>query len=463
MPESTQPHRISAPDPATLDVAQKAIFDAQVRAFGGPLGPRIPLMHSPELVVAWHQMGVALKNSALKPVFRELAILVVGQYWRASFEWYAHAPIAAREGITQEQLDDLKMGKTPDFANPELQLVYSYCRELVLSRKVCDTTYDRTKQLLGERLLVELTALLGHFTNVAMTLNSHHVPLPPGVPSPFVGLDPEPESYRTGWIEIDGASLRYRYRSGDGPTLVFVHELGGSIESWDACIDLLPRNRSVLCFEWRGAGLSTKIHGPIAFELLVNDLQRVVSAVGGAGPFVLIGVAAGAGIAISYAARFPQQVAGLIAFVPALGTPLAQRSGVAEAADRIERDGMQTMMAMERTYPSNLRTEHPERWTDFKRRYMGNDGRSYAHLLRMVMAIDVSEDVKRIQCPALVVGGRYDVRPLEMMQTLAGQMPKGAFDVIQAGHFMPSQVPDLVAEAIEKFAVTLSTTTTKGA
>jgi 3-oxoadipate enol-lactonase len=36
------------------------------------------------------------------------------------------------------------------------------------------------------------------------------------------------------WIEVNGTSLRYDL-SGSGPTtLVLVHEMGGTLDSWDA-------------------------------------------------------------------------------------------------------------------------------------------------------------------------------------------------------------------------------------
>ncbi|MBK8768604.1 MAG: alpha/beta hydrolase [Burkholderiaceae bacterium] len=458
MPESTARSRISAPNPDTLAPEGRAVFDAAVRTFGAPLGPRIPLLHSPDLAVAWSQMGLALRKSPLKPALRELAILVVGQHWRADFEWYAHAPKAAAAGITAAQLDDIRNGRTPSFEDEETRIVYDYCRELVVSRRVSDETYSATRRLLGERLIVDLTALAGHFTNVAMTLNAHLVQLPPGVPSPFGDLASQPrapEAFRTGWVGRGDVALRYRLRAGVGPTLVFVHELGGTAESWDSCIAQLPPGRSVVCVEWRGSGLSSKVHEAVQFEQIVEDLQQVVSEVCAPGPIVLIGVAAGAGIAMAVAARHPQRVAAVVAIVPALGTPPEQRAGVAQFADRVEREGMQSMMGMERTYPQVLRDQHPQRWADFRLRYLGNDARSYAHLLRMVMAIDLAEDIKRIRCPALVIGGAHDIRPVDMMQALANRLPKGRFEEIPAGHFMPSQAPDLVAQAIERFVVAL--------
>lgn len=462
MPEAITRSRISAPDPDALAPEGRAVFDAAIRTFGAPLGPRIPLLHSPDLAVAWSKMGLALRKSALKPALRELAILVVGQHWRADFEWYAHAPKAVAAGVTEAQLEDILHGRTPDFDDEEKRLVYAYCRELVLSRQVCNATYDATKHLLGERLIVELTALAGHFTNVAMTLNAHRVQLPPGVSSPFAEMPSQqhaPEAFHTGWIERAGVALRYRQRLGVGPTLVFVHELGGTAESWDACIAHLPQERSVLCIEWRGAGLSSKVHSPLCFDDILQDLQQVISEVGGPGPFVLIGVAAGAAAAMGLTARHPAQMAGVVAVVPALGTPMEQRAGLAQFADRLEREGMAIMMGMERTYPEVLRNQHPQRWADFKVRYLGNDSRSYAHLLRMVMAIDLSEDIPRVQCPALVIGGTHDIRPVEMMQALAAKLPQGAFEEIDAGHFMPTQAPDQVARAIERFVAALPVST----
>jgi pimeloyl-ACP methyl ester carboxylesterase/alkylhydroperoxidase family enzyme len=458
MTEATTRSRISAPDPDALAPEGRAVFDAAVRTFGAPLGPRIPLLHSPDLAVAWSKVGLALRKSALRPALRELAILVVGQHWRADFEWHAHAPKAVAAGVTQAQLDDILNGRTPDFDDEDMRLVFAYCRELVLTRQVCDATYDAAKQLLGERLMVELTVLTGHFTNVAMTLNAHRVQLPPGVSSPFAELPPRSdtsEAFHTGWIEHDGVALRYRQRPGAGPTLVFVHELGGTAESWDACIAQLPPRVSVLCLEWRGAGLSSKVQASVRFDDILQDLQRVILAVSVPGPLVLIGVAAGAGVALALAARHPAQIAGLVAIVPALGTPMEQRAGMLQFADRLEREGMAVMMGMERTYPELLRKQHPQRWADFRRRYLGNDSRSYAHLLRMVMSIDLSDDIPHVHCPALVIGGTHDIRPVDMMQALAANLPKGKFEAIAAGHFMPSQVPDQVAQAIQRFVAEL--------
>ena len=52
-------------------------------------------------------------------------------------------------------------------------------------RSVTDATYAKTLARFGERAVVELTALVGYYTMVAMTLNAHEIPLPDGVTPAF--------------------------------------------------------------------------------------------------------------------------------------------------------------------------------------------------------------------------------------------------------------------------------------
>ena len=58
------------------------------------------------------------------------------------------------------------------------------------------------------------------------------------------------------FIESNGVALRCELTGSGDRTLVLVHEMGGSLESWD---DVAPRfagKRRVLRYDTRGAGLS---------------------------------------------------------------------------------------------------------------------------------------------------------------------------------------------------------------
>jgi len=63
--------------------------------------------------------------------------------------------------------------------------VYQFAFELNRFDSVSTKTYERALAVLGERGVVELTALVGYYTMVAMTLNAHEIPFPEGVAPPF--------------------------------------------------------------------------------------------------------------------------------------------------------------------------------------------------------------------------------------------------------------------------------------
>ena len=65
----------------------------------------------------------------------------------------------------------------------------------------------------------------------------------------------------TGFAQVNQTSLRYQL-SGNGPrTIVLLHELGMSLESWDDIVSELSRAHRVLRYDLRGFGLSEKLRG----------------------------------------------------------------------------------------------------------------------------------------------------------------------------------------------------------
>jgi 4-carboxymuconolactone decarboxylase len=61
----------------------------------------------------------------------------------------------------------------------------TFAQELNRLRSVTDATYADALARFGERTVMELTALVGYYTMVAMTLNAHEIPLPEGVEPAF--------------------------------------------------------------------------------------------------------------------------------------------------------------------------------------------------------------------------------------------------------------------------------------
>ena len=191
--------RLPVLTPDQLSAAQRQVYDTisgdvqrqKTRRFsmtnddGTLSGPFNALLFAPEVGDAVQQLGAALRfRSSLPGHLRELTILMIAQRWRANYEWYAHAPIAAREELGEAVIEAVKAGQTPDAA-PDVQTVHRFVSELVETRRVCDETYTQTRALIGEQGLVELISLVGYYSLLAGLLNSFEVAVPEGEPLPF--------------------------------------------------------------------------------------------------------------------------------------------------------------------------------------------------------------------------------------------------------------------------------------
>ncbi len=259
------------------------------------------------------------------------------------------------------------------------------------------------------------------------------------------------------WIEVNGTALRYDL-TGDGANcLVLVHEMGGTLESWDQTLPALARGRRVLRYDTRGAGLSEKIRGAVTFDTMAEDLIALLDALGIAAPVALAGCAVGGGIVLHTAARFPARVAALVAMGPATGVAPDRRAATIARAEAIERLGPVGVIeeSFAGSYPPEVRHD-PEQFRRFRARWLANDPESYGAIYRMLVEARVTEELPAIACPALLLAGTKDrLRPPALVEPLARTMPNARFQALETGHFMAVQTPGIVAEAIEGFLSSL--------
>ncbi len=177
--------RIGIPPLDSMNVVQSRIYEDSVAAMGGPYGPRMVMINHPELAERWRETASVLKAAGFSAAIRELVVLMIAKHWRSDFEWYAHEKQALKAGISREAIEAIRSGKRPAFEDPSHGAVYEYIKALQEEHAVDDETYGSLHGFLGDRGMIEITVLLGHYTTVAMTLLAHRVPLPPGVDKTF--------------------------------------------------------------------------------------------------------------------------------------------------------------------------------------------------------------------------------------------------------------------------------------
>jgi len=174
---------------AALDEAQRAAVEAFFATRGKHLagvsaeaalaGPWSVFIRSPELMGLTQSMGEYLRyRCAIAGRLGEIAILLTARHWTQDFEWFAHARMAAREGVPDAVIAAIRDGRRPDGLEPDDGLVYDFVTELLTWRRVSDTTYARAAKRFGEGGVVDICGVVGYYSLLAMTMNVARVQTP---------------------------------------------------------------------------------------------------------------------------------------------------------------------------------------------------------------------------------------------------------------------------------------------
>jgi 3-oxoadipate enol-lactonase len=259
------------------------------------------------------------------------------------------------------------------------------------------------------------------------------------------------------FIETNGVGLRYELSGTGERTLVLVHEMGGSLESWDDVVPRFTGSRRVLRYDTRGAGLSQKIRGDLHIDTMADDIAALLDALAISGKVALAGIAVGGAIALHFAARYPERTSAVVAGSPATGVAAERRPAALERVARIEATGMGFAVedSMRNGYAPELRSDI-KRFERFRSRWLGNDPASYATVWRMLAATEMETELAGLKCPVLVIGGSFDrVRPPALAEATAKSIPGAHYVELRTGHYMSVQTPELISDCIGEFLRTL--------
>jgi 4-carboxymuconolactone decarboxylase len=178
--------RISLPDREQMSREQQKVYDDVVKGPRGMMvGPLRAVIHSPELADRWQRLGEFVRYRTVLPEdLKELAIIVSARRWNSEVEWGVHARVAKEAGVAEHVIDAIRDGNEPRL-DANAAEIYEYTRQLQTFGEVEDETYRAVRRRWGEQGIVELTAIIGYYTMVAMMLNAHRVPLPDGMTPAF--------------------------------------------------------------------------------------------------------------------------------------------------------------------------------------------------------------------------------------------------------------------------------------
>jgi 3-oxoadipate enol-lactonase len=250
--------------------------------------------------------------------------------------------------------------------------------------------------------------------------------------------------------------LQYRLEGRDpslGPLLVLLHEMGGSLESWDETAALLGDAFTILRYDQRGAGRSDKPQAMLTLADHVADLSGLLEHLRLPLPAAFCGVAAGAALAVAFALQRPAAVAKLVLCAPALAVDPSRRQYLNARADQVVREGMAAIAeaSLANSYPPIMRRD-ADAYACYRARFLANDPVCYGNANRLLAVTDLEPQLPQLGMPCLVLSGRHDgMRPPDQGRAVAARIPGATFDLVDSGHLMPVQAGAALAQRLRRF------------
>lgn len=256
-------------------------------------------------------------------------------------------------------------------------------------------------------------------------------------------------------IELNNVKVNVEQRGAGAPALVFLHYWGGSARTWRHVVDRLAPDVRTVAIDQRGWGRSDAPPDGYALADLAADAEGVIAALD-LERYVLVGHSMGGKVAQLIASRRPRGLVGLALVAPSppspLGLPLAVRQGMVHAYDT--RDSVIATVGQVLA-PDGLAAEDLE--------MVVADSLAGAPAAKAAWPLSTSQEdigaaVAGIDVPTIVLSGEHDrVDPPEVLRReLLPRIPQARLHVLpQAGHLLPFEAPDEVADRVRGFALPL--------
>jgi alkylhydroperoxidase family enzyme len=141
------------------------------------------LPHATTIAPGFLRMGGAiLRESAIDPQLREIAILRVGFLSKASYEVHQHKRVARKVGLSDAKIAALENDPQSAVFSPLEKLVIRYTDEVVANVKASDALFDELLAQLDHRRMAELTLTIGFYMAVSRFLENFEVEIEPQPP-----------------------------------------------------------------------------------------------------------------------------------------------------------------------------------------------------------------------------------------------------------------------------------------
>lgn len=258
-------------------------------------------------------------------------------------------------------------------------------------------------------------------------------------------------------LEVKGINLYYELSGPeDAPFLVLSNGIMMSTASWGLQKLVLEKQLRVLLYDCRGMWRSDHPDGPYSMEQHADDLAALLDALGIEKAHIG-GISYGAEISMVFALKYPQKAQSLIVI-----------DGVSEIHPLLRAQTMPWLMAAERNDPELLlKTSYhmnfAEPWIIQNQafidasveHYTAMDMQAFVNLMRAFFELNITDQLKNIRIPTLVVVGEQDlIKGREYTKIICDQITDCELAIVpRAGHALCLEKPAILNSLLLGFVL----------
>ncbi|MGO4811489.1 alpha/beta fold hydrolase [Cupriavidus sp. 2MCAB6] len=255
-------------------------------------------------------------------------------------------------------------------------------------------------------------------------------------------------------VTSDGVSIHYAVK-GQGSPVLLLAGLAGVGASWGPQIDLFAEHHQVIVPDHRGTGASEHTARAMTMTQHALDMARVIEAVG-CGPVHALGSSTGGAIAqlLSIHHRELLRSATIVSSIARADAFYRRQFDMRRRM--LTDSGLRASTEANALFlfdPKFMR-EHPEQvqaWVNATAAGTFEREISFARI-DMIVGHDAFDDLPSIATPTLVLVGERDFcAPPYFSAELAERIPGAEFAILDGGHFIFLEKPELLHDTVEAF------------
>ena len=252
---------------------------------------------------------------------------------------------------------------------------------------------------------------------------------------------------------VGDVTLNYRI-DGSGDPLVCIHGVGSYLEAWSGVVERLKDSFTILTFDLRGHGQSSRVKGRYEIDDFVNEALALADKAGFSS-FNLAGFSLGGLIAQRLALTHLDRLRKLVLLSTVAGRTPDERTRFLErlAALRAGTPADHHNASLSRWLTEEFQAANAETIARLRQRDAENDPECYAAAYRVLAETDFGGFLDQIRCPTLIATGEDDAGSNPRMARYMHERIPGSTLSILPGlrHSILIEAPETVANLMRGF------------